>query len=190
MTNTRPPTPFTRGCVRPGADFSPSERTGPNLSPKREQANMKLTNRPSRPTFWNAHNTAELLAMRERGFSNVEIAQKLRITHQAVARQITDLRKSGIEIERRPTGPAKGVPQEPQYHVRGVRDEAETKEQVQARANALMRYWTRQGHQTVVAWVECLGSDRGGKTIYALRSNLVNGLPPRTLHPSIKSAAE
>jgi hypothetical protein len=51
-------------------------------------------------------------------------------------------------------------------------------------AGAIMRYWHDQGHLHVVAWVEpeaLTSKERhlAGSSLYVVRSNLVNGAPPR-----------
>lgn len=153
--------------------------------------------RTGRASFWNPENIAQLLTMRQEGKGNVEIGRALGITEFSVNAKVSELRAAGVPIPKRPTGCPAGYKYAPQYKTPREIDatassrRSETRGQVQARAQALMRFWHRKGHPQVTAWVVCEGSDRGGDTVYSLRSNLVNGLPPKQ-HPAIRqpNAAE
>jgi hypothetical protein len=49
-----------------------------------------------------------------------------------------------------------------------------TKDKARLLADAIMGYWRNRGFNTVRAWAEQLGPDE-----WQVRSNLMNGLPPR-----------
>jgi hypothetical protein len=46
-------------------------------------------------------------------------------------------------------------------------------------ARRIEDYWRKSGHDEVVAWVEKVSPTFDGNEVYAVRSNLMNGLPPR-----------
>lgn len=137
----------------------------------------------TRPVFWTTARIANLIAHREDGLSNCEIGRLFGVTEGTISRKVKDLQKMGVQIARRSPGPMAGASQAKPYKTPAEfvpgRKGAETRAQVQDRAKALMRYWHNRGHLTVTAWVELDGSCRDGSPIFSLRSNLVNGLPPR-----------
>jgi hypothetical protein len=46
-------------------------------------------------------------------------------------------------------------------------------------ASQIKDFWHQRGHVEVAAWVELALTDKSGHQIFAVRSNLVRGLPPR-----------
>jgi hypothetical protein len=49
-------------------------------------------------------------------------------------------------------------------------------------ASRIKDHWRQLGHTRVEAWVELALTDKSGHQIFAVRSNLVRGLPPRREH--------
>lgn len=49
-----------------------------------------------------------------------------------------------------------------------------------ALACQIERFWWNKGHEEVLAWVEVIpAKDSAHNELFAVRSNLVNGMPPR-----------
>jgi hypothetical protein len=46
-------------------------------------------------------------------------------------------------------------------------------------ASQIKDYWRQRGHAEVETWVQLALTDKSGHQIFAVRSNLVRGLPPR-----------
>ena len=54
-----------------------------------------------------------------------------------------------------------------------------SREEAQLLASRIKDHWRQLGHAGVDTWVELALTDKSGHQIFAVRSNLVRGLPPR-----------
>ena len=55
-----------------------------------------------------------------------------------------------------------------------------SREAAQLLASRIKDHWRQLGHAEIETWVEQAATDKSGKPIFAVCSNLVRGLPPRT----------
>jgi hypothetical protein len=63
--------------------------------------------------------------------------------------------------------------------VTDVPNYAYSREEAQLLASRIKGHWRQLGHAEVEAWVELAMTDKSGHQIFAVRSNLINGLPQR-----------
>ncbi len=116
------------------------------------------------------------------GWTCSAIAKALGRSETAVQIRIGEMRRAGSPIvPRHRAGVKVGeyLHKEKTPAQAAVTGQAEPLERVERRCKKLQDYWTSRGFYTVRFWVENVGIHRGdSKPIYAIRSNLVGGLPP------------
>lgn len=131
---------------------------------------------------WTAEDSARLLTLRQRGLQNYEIAREMRVTEHTIKNAVQRLREAGIVIPRLPTGVPKGTvlgPREKSGPASRSKSDYETETVAMNRAVRLCEYWHRRGYRKASFWVVRTGETCRGQPLFSVKSNLVNGWPPK-----------
>ncbi len=118
-----------------------------------------------------------------------EIATTLGRTLASIQVRLSYMRKADPTIPgcRCPQERAVAIQEEPTEFMRRAKPGRETKTDVERRARKLTDIWRRRGYETAAFWVVSISKDAGDHQVYEIRSNLVNGLPPKQ-HPAIRQS--